>query len=129
MSTCDANFSHRKQQQPNLDTHLIERLCEKLRPIPMRDIAVLRMALEKVRLRIERVSHALVDVDVLLRAVYDADEAELERVHAPRQYVERVRARVHQVELRQDADRPPSLRVYRPRKLQGLGISKVDVSS
>ena len=107
-------------------TNLIERLCEKLRPVPVRDIAVLRMTLEEVGLAIERVGHALFDIDVLLRAVHDANKAKLEGVHAPRKHVERVRARIHQVELGQYANHPPTLGVDGPRELQGLGVGKVD---
>lgn len=58
--------------------NLIEHLCEELRRVPVRDVAVLRMALEELAL--ERVRHALVNVDVLLRSVHDTDKAELERV-------------------------------------------------
>ena len=38
-----------------------------------------------------------------------------------------MRARIHQVELGQDANRPPALGVNGPRELQGLGVGKVDV--
>ena len=111
-------------------TNLMVRLWEKLRPnrpVPVRDIAVLRMTLEEVGLAIKRVRHALVDIDVLLRADHEANKAKLERVHAPREYVERVRARIHRVELGQDDDRPPVLGIDGPRELQGLGVGKVDV--
>ena len=119
MSTCrtPSPVTQNSQQHAGF-TDLIERLCEELRPVSMRDIAVLRMALEKVRLAVERVRHALVDVDVLLRAVHDADEAKFERVHAPREHIECVRARIHQVKLRQYTNRPPSLWVHGPRELQ-----------
>jgi hypothetical protein len=96
-------------------------------PIPVRDIPILRMALEKLGLALERVGHALVSVDVALRAVHDADEAQLERVHATREYVERVRTRVHKVELRQDADRPPALGVNGPREFERFRVGKIDI--
>ena len=66
------------------------------------------MVLEEVGLAPERVGHALV---VQLRAVHDANKAELEQEHAPREYVERMRAHIHQVEVGQDADCPPALRI------------------
>ena len=47
-------------------TNMIDHLCENLRPVPVRDIAVLWMALEEVGLAIERIRNALVDIDVLL---------------------------------------------------------------
>src|SRR6266702_3369613 len=129
MSTCKPSLVAKRLPPitTRANTDLIERLCEKLCPVLVRDIAVLRMALEEVSFALERVGHALVDVDVLLRAVHDADEAELERVYPPREHVERVRACVHQVELRQDADRSPALGVDGPRELQGLGVGEVDV--
>ena len=75
------------------------------------------MVLEEVGLAPERVGHALV---VQLRAVHDADKAELEQEHAPREYVERMRAHIHQVEVGQDADCPPALRIDR----EGLGVAR-----
>ena len=88
-----------------------------LGPIFGRDVPILRMGPEELGLAFKCVWHALVGVDVPLRAVDDADEAQPERVHAPREHIERVCARVHQVELREDADRPPALGVDGPREL------------
>ena len=88
-----------------------------LGPVFECDVPILWMGPEEYGLAFERVSHALVGVDVPLRAVDDADEAQLERVHAPREHVERVGARIHQVELREDADRPPALGVDGSREL------------
>ena len=79
-----------------------------LRAVLERDVPILRMTSEELRLALERVAHALVAVDVPLRAVHDTDEAQLERVHTPREHVERVRARMHQVQLGEDPDRPPN---------------------
>lgn len=78
------------------------------------------MAREKLALALERIGHGLVGVYVPLRAIHDADKPQLERVHAPRENVERVRARVHQVELGKDTDRPPALGVDGPRELEGV---------
>ena len=75
------------------------------------------MVLEEVGLAPERVRHALV---VQLRVVHDADKAKLEQEHAPREYVERMRAHIHQVEVGQDADCPPALRIDR----EGLGVAR-----
>jgi hypothetical protein len=108
-------------------TNLIERLGEVLCAVLDRDVPILRMASEELRLAFERVGHALVGVDVPLRAVHDADEAQLERVHAPREHVLRVRARIHQVQLGEDADRPPALGVDGPRKLERVRVGEVYV--
>ena len=63
-----------------------------------------------------RVGHVLIGVDVPLRAVHD-EKAQLERVHEPREHVKRVHIRIHQVQLGEDADRPPALKADRPREL------------
>ena len=86
----------------------------------MRDVAVRGVVPEEIGLALQRVAERLLRVDVRLRAVHDADEAQLERVHAPREDVERVRARVHQVELCEHADRASTLRVGGPRELEGF---------
>jgi len=88
-----------------------------LGPVFECDVPILRMGPKEHSLAFERVRHALVGVDVPLRAVDDADEAQLERVHTPREHVERVCARVHQVELREDTDRPLALGVDGSREL------------
>jgi hypothetical protein len=50
-------------------------------------------------------------------------------VYQSREYVERVRARIHQVQLRQDPDCPPPLGVYGPRELEQIRVGEVDVCS
>jgi hypothetical protein len=45
------------------------------------------------------------------------------------EYVERVRAHIHQVQLRQDADCPLRLGVYRPHELERIRVGKVDICS
>lgn len=107
--------------------NLVERLGEVLRAVLERDVPILRMTSKKLRLAFESVGHALVGVDVPLRAVHDADEAQLERVHAPREHVKRVRARIHQVQLGEDADRPPALGVDGPRELERVRVGEVYV--
>ena len=97
------------------------------RAILERDAPILRMTLEKLRLAFEGVGHALVDVDVPLRTVHDADEAQFERIHASREHVKRVRASIHQVQLGEDADCPPALWVDGSRKLEGLGVGEVHI--
>ena len=107
--------------------HLVQRLRQISRPVLVRDVAVRGVGPEELALALERVAQRLLRVDVRLRAVHDADEAQLERVHAPREDVERVRARVHQVELGEHADRAPALGVDGPRELEGFRVREVDV--
>jgi hypothetical protein len=85
------------------------------------------MRAEELHLCVTGVSQGLADVDVLLGAVDDPDEAELERVHTSCEDVQCVGACVHQVELRQDANGAPALRVNLPSQLERLGVSEVDV--
>jgi hypothetical protein len=108
-------------------TNLVERLGEVLRAVLERDVPILRMTSEKVHLAFECVGHALVDVNVPLRTVHDADEAQFERVHASREHVKRVRASIHQVQLREDADCPPALWVDGSRELERVGVGEVYV--
>jgi hypothetical protein len=98
-----------------------------LRAVLERDVPILRMTSEELRLAPERVGHALVAVNVPLRAVHDADKAQLERVHAPREHVERVRVRIHQVQLGEDRDRPPTLRVDGARELERVRVGEVHI--
>jgi hypothetical protein len=98
------------------------------RAVLERDAPILRMTFEKVRLAFEGVGHALVGVDVPLRTVHDADEAQFERVHASRQHLKRMRASIHQVQLGEDADCPPALWVDGSRELEGVGVGEVYIS-
>lgn len=109
------------------EPHLVESLGEELCPAAVRNVAVPGVSPEEVLLAPELLVHGLLRVDVLLTPPDDADEAELERVDPPRQDVGRVRARVHEVELGQDADRATPLRVDCPRELERLGVGEVDV--
>jgi hypothetical protein len=95
------------------------------RAILKRDVPILQMTFEKLRLAFEGVGHALVGIDVKLRTVHDADEAQLERVHASREYVERVRTSIHQVRLAEDAGCPPALWVDGSRELERVGVGEV----
>lgn len=75
-------------------TNLVKHLGGELRAVFEHDVPIPRMTFEKLRLSLSRV-YILVDVGVPLRAVHDADEAQLERVHAPREHVKCVCARIH----------------------------------
>ena len=119
---------HIRQLIPNMiQQHRIQLFLKVLRPVLMRDIPIRRMAPKEFLFGRESVGHVLLGVDVLLRAVHDADEAELERVDASGEDVERVRARVHEVELREHADRASALWVDGTRELEGFRIREIDV--
>lgn len=108
-------------------TYLVERLGEELCPAAVRDVAVPGVVAEELGLLVELLVHRLVLVDVRLAAVHHADEAQLERVHPPGEDVERVRASVHEVQLRQHSDRAAALRVDLARELERLRVGDVDV--
>ena len=79
---------HIRQLIPNMiQQHRIQLLLKILRPILMRDIPIRRMTPKELFLSRKSVAHVLLGVDVLLAAVHDADEAELERVDAASQDV------------------------------------------
>ena len=98
-----------------------------LRAVLERDVPILWMICEKLRLTFEGVGHALVGVDVPLRTVHDADEAQFERIHASREHLMRVSASIHQVQLGEDADCPPTLWVDGSRELERVGVGEVYV--
>jgi hypothetical protein len=119
---------HVRQLLPDVvHEHLVERLREVLSPVLVRDTAVSGMRAEELHFCVTGVSQGLANVDVLLGAVDDPDEAELERVHTSCEDVQCVGACIHQVELRQNANGAPALRVNLPSQLERLGVGEVDV--
>lgn len=107
--------------------HLVQRLCEILGTILVRNIPVRGVALEELCFMVESVAQAFVRVDVLLAAVNDTDESELEGVDTAGEDVQGVGACVHQVEFREDTNCSAALWVHGACKLQGLRVRQVDV--
>lgn len=93
----------------------------------MRQIPINRMALKKLLLFPARILHRDIRHDILLTAIDDADKAELEGVRPASEDIERIRARVHEVEFCQDAQCPQPAWVDGPGKLERVGIGEVDV--
>ena len=77
----------------------VERLGQELRSASGGNVSVCWVVLEKIVLGLESLVHGLVALDILLRAVYDTDETQLEGVDSAGQDVESVGAMVHQVEF------------------------------
>ena len=77
----------------------------------MSDIPVSSMIPEEFRLRIQLIAHRFVAVYILLTAIDDSDESELERVHSTGEDVESVRSGVHEIQFRQYSNRATALRV------------------
>lgn len=95
----------------------------------MRNIPVRRMVLEKLCLALVGVFHIFVDIDILLRAVYYADKAELKGVDTAGEHIEGICALVHEVELREHADGPSALGVDRPGEFERFGVGEVDIGA
>jgi hypothetical protein len=96
-------------------TNLVKGLCKVLSAILVRDIAVSRVVTEKLCLAIACIRHRLFRVDILLTTVHDTNEAEFEGVDATGEDIERICTRIHEIELGEDANRPPALAVDRAR--------------
>jgi hypothetical protein len=105
-------------------TNLVERLGEVFRTVLERDVPILRMTSKKLRLSFEGVGHTLVGIDVPLRTVHDADDAQFEWVDASREHIKRVRASIHQVQLGEYADCPPALWVDGSRSLRESKLAR-----
>ena len=65
----------------------------------VRNITVSRMILEELCFAFQRVAHAFFGVDVLLTAVDDADEAQLQWIYTPSEDIQRVCAGIHKVKF------------------------------
>lgn len=76
------------------------------------------MILEKLRFAIQRVAHAFFGVDVLLTAVDDADEAQLQWIYTPSEDIQRVRTGIHKIKFREYADCALSLWIDRTGELE-----------
>lgn len=70
----------------------------------MSDISVSRMVLEELRLVLKGGIHRQASVDILLTPVNHADEAQFEWIHPPCEYIQRVGASIHQVQLCEYSD-------------------------
>lgn len=75
--------------------HLVQRLGQVLGAAAVGNVPVGEVGLEELLLGAAGVLQRHVSVDILLRAVHHADEAQAERVDVAREDVERMRARVH----------------------------------
>jgi len=93
----------------------------------MCDIPVGRVVDEEVLLAFQRCGHRFLRINILLTPIHDANEPEFERVCPSGKDIVSVCPRVHQVKLGKDSDSPATLGVYRPSKLQGLRVGKVDI--
>ena len=91
--------------------HLIERLGEVLGAASVRNVLVGGVRAEKLLFGPSCCEHRDIAVNVLLRTVDDANKAELERIDAASENVERMGALIHQVELGQNTNGATTLRI------------------
>ncbi len=76
------------------------------------------MVAEVLRFAVQGILHAFLSVDILLATINNADKAKFEGIHATGEDVERVRARIHEVEFRQNANGATALWVDCPREFE-----------
>lgn len=103
--------SVRKKPIKSDETNLVERLGEKFGTASMSDVAISRMISEELSLGIELILHWLAAVDILLAAIDDTDESELEWIDTTSENVKSVRASVHEIKFGENPDCTTTLRV------------------
>jgi hypothetical protein len=85
-------------------TYMIQRSCQVFRTASMCQISISRMSSEKFFLLSQCVFHGVPSINILLTPVDHPDESQLQWVCPPGQDIQRVCARIHQVEFRQHSD-------------------------
>ena len=90
-------------------THLIEGFRKVFGSVFVRDITVGRMILEELRFAFQRVAHAFFGIDVLLTAVDDTDEAQLQWIYTPSEDIQRVCTGIHKVKFCKYTNGAPAL--------------------
>jgi pentose-5-phosphate-3-epimerase len=99
-------------------THLIQGFRQVFGSIFIRNITVGRMILEELRFAIQRVAHAFFRVDVLLTAVDDADEAQLQWIYTPSEDIQGVCTGIHKVKFCEYTNCAPALWIDGTGKLE-----------
>ena len=82
---------------------------------------------EELGLGFEGVLHGLVALNILLRPVHDTDPAQLQGIDATGHDVQSIRTMIHEINLGEHTDGPPSQGVDMAGELQGFGIDDVYV--
>lgn len=106
----------------------VEALCKVLSAAASGHVPVSGMHSEKLPLGSKCIGQGLVPLNVLLRAVDDADEAQFQGVDAARENVESVCSVIHEIQLGEDTDGSLSHGVDMTGELQCLGVDQVLVS-
>jgi hypothetical protein len=121
--------AQRRQKRVDvLQQQLLQRARQMRNAAARRDRFVHRVRLEVGLLVAERGAHRLVVDDVLLRAIDDANIAELERNHLTGEHRECIGAGVHDVELGDDAERALAGRIDIARQLERVRVGEIGVA-
>ena len=104
---------------------LVQALAQVLRPHAFATVWIVR--LEEASLVLPLPVHVLALVDVVLAAVDHAHVAQLQRNHATVEDVARVRPLVHDIHLRDHADRPLARRIVLLCQLDGIAQRQIRV--
>lgn len=91
----------------------------------MSKVPVHRMLSEEIFLLLPRILHWDILHDILLTPVHDADETQLERVCPSSEHVERIRTRVHEVDLAQYPKSPLATRIDGPGEFERIGVGEI----
>ena len=107
----DQNLNHLNNliSQKRYITYLIQSFCQVFSPILVRNITVSMMIVEKLRFALQRVAHAFFGVDVLLTAIDDTDEAQLQWIYTSSEDIQCICTCIHEVELSEYTNCAPAL--------------------
>eukprot|EP00126_Sphaerothecum_destruens_P012303 Sdes_comp21093_c0_seq1m19776 len=106
---------------------LAQRFAEMRSSAAVGERSVGGVAAEEGRLLLEGTRDVFVFVDVLLAAIHNPVDAQLHRIHAPRQNIDRIRARVHQINLGDHRNRADAHGVVFERDFEGIRVGEVNV--
>ena len=115
----------RQAQFDVVQQQLIQFLPQIPRSVHLRDRRIPRS--QELLLVPPLLRHALPRVDILLPAVNHAHIPQSQRNHAIRQNIERVRAPIHQIQLRNHAHRAQTLRIHFSRHLDRVAVRQIRI--
>lgn len=93
----------------------------------MRKVPVSGVLVEESRLVRSGVNHRFLVDNILLAAVDDTNEAQLQWINSASKDVESVGASIHKIELGEDTNCSLALGINRASELERLGISEINV--
>ena len=85
------------------------------------------MIVEKLRFALQRVAHAFFGVDVLLTAIDDTDEAQLQWIYTSSEDIQCICTCIHEVELSEYTNCAPALWIDGTGKLKRVWVGQVNI--